>query len=86
MSGHLHRLWRPILFESLARCGPVRPGAARSGPVHNSDRQSDLTGLTFTALTPPAALLEVILAVLTPLGRDLGRSGSDLGAWTLSNP
>ena len=31
---------------------------------HKPDRQSNLTGLTFTALTPPAALLDVILAVL----------------------
>ena len=60
MSGQLHRLWRPILFESRARCGPV----------HNSDRQSNLTGLTFTALTPLATLFDVVLAVLTPLGHD----------------
>ncbi len=50
-----------------------------SGPIpaefndfHNSDRQSNLTGLTFTALTPPATLFDVVLAVLTPLGRDFG--------------
>ncbi len=46
------------------------PGAARCGPVHNFDRHSNLTGLTFTALTPPATLFDVVLAVLTPLGRD----------------
>ena len=38
--------------------------------VHNSDRQCDPTGLTFAALTPLAALFEVILGVLTPLGHN----------------
>ena len=41
-----------------------------SGSSHSSDRQSNLTGPTFTALTPPATLFDVVLAVLTPLERD----------------
>ena len=42
----------------------------RCGWLHSFDGQSDLTGPTFTALTPLAALFDVVLAVLTPLGRD----------------
>ncbi len=70
MSGRLHRLWRPTLSGFRSRSIPVRPGAALSIRVHNSDRQVCLTGLTFAALTPPTALFEVILGALTPLGRD----------------
>ncbi len=62
MFGQLHRLltwtcFEERLFRSL---------------FHNSDKQPDLTGLTFTALTPLAGLFDVILAVLTSLGRDFG--------------
>ena len=60
MSGRLRRLW-PLPFLGL-RSRPI--------PFHKPDRQSNLTGLTFATLTPPAALFEVILAVLTPLGHD----------------
>ena len=37
---------------------------------HKPDRRSNLTSLTFTALTHPAALFEIILVVPTPLGCD----------------
>ncbi len=60
MSGRLDRLWTLTLLAERSR----------SIPFHKPDRQSNLTGLAFAALTPPAALFEVILAVLTPLGHD----------------
>ena len=60
MFGQLHRLLTFTCFE--VRLIP--------SPFHNSDKQPDLTGPTFAALTPLAALFDVVLAVLTPLGRD----------------
>ena len=50
---------------------------------HKPDRQSNMTGLTFAALTPLTALFEVILAVLTSLERDFC---AQVGAQTLPNP
>ena len=41
-------------------------------PIHSSDRQLHLIGPTFAILTPPVALSETVLAILTPLGRDFG--------------
>ena len=60
MNGRIHRLL-------TCTCSVVR---LISSPFHNSDKQPDLTGPTFAALTPLAALFDVVLAVLTPLGRD----------------
>ena len=60
MFGQLHRLLTFTCFDLH-----LIPS-----PLHNSDRQPDLTGLTFTALTPLAALFDVILAVPTHLGQD----------------
>ncbi len=60
MFGQLHRLLTFTCFVDRLR----------RRPFHNSDKQPDLTGPTFAALTPLAALFDVVLAVLTPLGRD----------------
>ncbi len=60
MFGQLHRLLTFTCFEDRLS----------SSRFHNSDKQPDLTGPTFAALTPLAALFDVVLAVLSPLGRD----------------
>ncbi len=73
MNGRIHRL---LTFT----CFVVR---LSSSPFHNSDKQPDLTGPTFAALTPLAALFD---CPDPSRARLCGPSGSNLGARSLSDP